>query len=134
MLVESIMTTKVVTVEMDDTLQKIREIFDSQLFHHLLVVEKYELVGIISDRDLLKHISPFANTNSETERDVGTLKKRVHQIMTRNPVTVTKETTVEDATRLLLEKGFQCLPVMNATKSVDGIVTWRDLLRTYIQA
>ena len=54
MRIKDIMSTKVVTVEFDDTLASVKEIFDTLKFHHLLVVEKNELFGVVSDRDLLK--------------------------------------------------------------------------------
>lgn len=82
------MTRKVVTVEMDDTLLTIRMIFQHVKFHHLVVVENRKLVGIISDRDVLREVSSFIGKRIETTRDLDTLKKRAHQIMTRNPVAV----------------------------------------------
>ena len=57
--VETIMTQDVVTVDMDDPLYLIQRIFQREGFHHLLVVEEDQLVGVISDRDLLPAISPY---------------------------------------------------------------------------
>ncbi len=88
MTVETIMSPKIVTVEMDETLERIREIFEQHRFHHLLVISGHRLMGVISDRDLLKSISPFVDTLSETSRDSATLQKRAHQIMSRKPISV----------------------------------------------
>lgn len=90
------------------------------------------LFGIISDRDLLKAVSPNIGTLSETDRDRATLNKRAHQIMSRNLITVTADTTVEVGARLLLEHRVSCLPVVAADGALEGIVTWRDLLRAYL--
>jgi acetoin utilization protein AcuB len=58
-----IMSTRVVTVEFDDSLATVKEIFDSLRFHHLLVVgSDRKLCGVISDRDLLRAISPYVGT------------------------------------------------------------------------
>jgi acetoin utilization protein AcuB len=57
-----IMTADMVTVEMDDTLHAVREIFDNTCFHHLLVVNDRRLLGVIFDRDLLKALSPHLGT------------------------------------------------------------------------
>ncbi len=57
MNVASIMTRNVVTVEMDYSIQIIRDIFKNFEFHHLLVLENQKLVGVISDRDYLSAIS-----------------------------------------------------------------------------
>ncbi|UCC97030.1 MAG: CBS domain-containing protein [Phycisphaerales bacterium] len=125
------MTRKVVTVEMDDTLGTLWEIFRNVKFHHLLVVEDGELRGVISDRDLLKASSPFVNTFAEQKRDLTLLKKRAHQIMSRKPITIGKEATSEEASQLMLRSSISCLPVISAEGSIDGIITWRDLLTAY---
>ncbi len=130
--VEAIMSTHVVTVTMDDSLATIRRLFQEHQFHHLLVVERGELVGIISDRDLLKAISPNIGTLSETDRDRATLNKRAHHIMTRKPVTVQTTTPIETAAALMLEKNVSCLPVTSGNQGLEGILTWRDILRALI--
>jgi acetoin utilization protein AcuB len=108
MNLRSIMTTRVVTVELDDALETVKKIFDSVKFHHLLVVEAGRLCGVISDRDLLRALSPYVGTRSETARDAATLQKRVHQIMTRRPVTLPPEAMVADAVKLFLEHHVSC--------------------------
>ena len=62
MRVEEIMSRRVVTVELDDTLETVKDIFDHVRFHHLLVVEHGKLFGLLSDRDLLKALSPNIGT------------------------------------------------------------------------
>ncbi|MBV6471468.1 MAG: Inosine-5'-monophosphate dehydrogenase [Nitrospirae bacterium] len=131
--VQAIMSRRLVTVAMDDSLARARELFNEFHFHHLLVVEGRELVGIISDRDLLKAVSPYVGTMSETDRDRATLQKRVHQIMSRTLVTVTLHTSVMAASQLLLENRVSCLPVLTTAGHLEGIVTWRDLLREYLR-
>jgi acetoin utilization protein AcuB len=132
MRVESIMTKDVFTVRMDDTIGTIREILSHAKFHHLLVVDDHRLVGILSDRDIFKNISPFLDTLSEKRRDVSLLNRKVHQFMTHRPVTVTKATSVKEAAGLLLRHNISCLPVVSSRGEVQGVVTWRDILRTYI--
>ncbi len=134
MTVGSIMSGKVVTVGMDDSLETVRVLFEQARFHHLLVVgEKRRLLGVISDRDLLKAVSPFVDTLSEMTRDRATLEKRVHQIMSRKPITVSRETSIADAAALLLEEGVSCLPVTSPEGEVEGIVTWKDLLSAFFK-
>jgi len=130
--VEQIMTTHVVTVDMDVTLKDIREIFEHASFHHILVTENKKLVGIISDRDLLKTISPYANTPSERTRDAATLKKRAHQIMTRRPITIAVDGSILEAIRSFVDQKISCLPVLNHDGSVAGILTWRDVLKAIV--
>ncbi len=131
MRLDPIMTKRVVTVGMDDTLATLWEIFHREKFHHLLVVEDDELRGIISDRDLLKASSPFINTLAEQKRDLMILRKRAHQIMTRKPITIPKEASWEDASRLMLRENISCLPVVSPNGQIEGILTRTDLLRSY---
>lgn len=132
MRLEEIMTTDVVTISMDDRLKKVQETFDAHKFHHLLVVEDDELVGIVSDRDLLKQLSPFIATKSERFQDLSTLDKRVHQIMTRKPITAIKENTVRDAAELFVEENISCLPILSVEDEIIGLVTWKDILKKLI--
>ncbi len=82
------MTRRVVTVEMDDPLQIIREIFENVNFHHILIVDVQKLAGVISDHDLLRALSPFLDTPSERACDTDTLNRKVHQIMSKGIITV----------------------------------------------
>ncbi|MEE8432115.1 MAG: CBS domain-containing protein [Candidatus Desulfatibia sp.] len=129
MIVNEIMTTKVITIEMDDTLGQIQKIFEKHKFHHLLIVDDGELIGIISDRDVLKEISPYVNTISEDSRARQTLKKKAHQIMSRKPITVEPDTLVDDAASIMLKKNISCLPVVSPSGNIDGILSWKDILK-----
>jgi acetoin utilization protein AcuB len=129
MAIEHIMSRQVVTVQLDDNLKQVRDLFAAFRFHHLLVLEHGKLVGIISDRDLLANLSPFIGKLQEKPIDLASLQKHVHQIMSRHVVTVTPSTSLQDAAKLMLDRGISCLPVVNAEEHVVGIVTWRDLLR-----
>ncbi len=131
MTLGEIMTARVVTVEFDDSLATVKEIFDSLHFHHLLVIgSDKKLCGVISDRDLLRAISPYVGTPSETARDSATLKKRAHQIMTRSPLALQAEASLEDAIQLLLEHRVSCIPIVDEGFRAVGIVSWRDILRS----
>ena len=132
MKLEEIMTTDVVTVGMDEKLKKVQEIFERHKFHHILIVDNNELVGIVSDRDLLKQLSPFLATKAERSRDAFTQDKRMHQIMTRHPITATRETTIKEAAQMFVEKNISCLPVLSSEKEIIGLVTWKDILRKLI--
>ena len=129
MIVNEIMTTKVITIEMDATLGQIQKIFEKHKFHHLLIVEDGELIGIISDRDVLKEISPHINTLSEDSRDRQTLKKKAHQIMSRKLITVEPDTLVDDAASIMFKKNISCLPVVSPSGNIDGILSWKDILK-----
>ena len=133
MKIDSIMTKEVVTVNIDTTLMQILKIFENKKFHHLLVVDGNELFGVISDRDVLKALSPFLHTLAEQVRDLLTLKKKAHQIMSRNPITISKEASSEDAVRIMMQENISCLPVITKDGKIEGIITWKDLVSEYSQ-
>lgn len=135
MSIEKIMSKSVVTVSMDDTLETIREIFAHVRFHHVLVLdEEDKLIGVISDRDLLKAVSPFTNTLSEQPRDTATLRKRAHQVMTRKPIAIRMDNSPLEAMRLFVDKKISCLPVIDENNSVVGILSWRDIFKAIFQS
>ncbi len=129
-----IMTLRVVTIEMDDSLEVVRDIFKKVRFHHLLVVDNNRLVGIISDRDMLKAVSPFVGTISETTRDRATLNKRVHQIMSHDPVTVRASCPLQEAIQLMLAQGISCLPVTTSDGEILGLLTWKEVFRAFLDS
>ncbi|XQM37523.1 CBS domain-containing protein [Cupriavidus sp. H19C3] len=131
--VESIMSRRLATVGFDDTLSTVKEIFDEAGFHHLLVVEDGKLRGVVSDRDLLRAMSPFIGSNVENARDLATLNKRVHQIMSRQPLTLGPEATIADAMTLFLAHNISCIPVVTPAFEPVGIVSWRDILRALLE-
>ena len=128
MLIKEIMTTRVATVSMDDRLGVIKEIFEQAHFRHLLVLEEEVLVGVISDRDLLRAISPYLDTDAEMNRDTETLNRRAHQIMSRQPITISPDSSLPAAAAIMLEQHVSCLPVLE-NGALVGIVSWKDLLR-----
>jgi len=118
---------------LDDTVAVLQELFERHKFHHLLVVQHGELYGVISDRDLLKNLSPFVGQAlSERPQDRALLHRRAHQIMTRHPVTVPSSMPLETAARVMLEHQVSCLPVRDEHGRPIGIVTVHDLLRAVV--
>jgi acetoin utilization protein AcuB len=131
--VGSIMTTRVVSVEMDDRLDVVKKIFDTLKFHHLLVLDTGgKLKGVVSDRDLLKALSPYVGSATENARDIATLNKRVHQIMSRNLITVHPDASIPEAIKLFLEQRISCIPVIDEGLKPVGILSWRDILKTLL--
>ncbi len=130
MTVERIMSKTIITVDVYDSLRKVKIIFDDSRFHHLLVVEAGRLFGVISDRDLLKALSPSVGTVAETAWDVSILNKRAHLIMTRKPVTLGPNAGIYDAIEIFNNHDISCIPVVDNEHKPVGIISWRDILKT----
>ena len=129
MSVANIMSKRVVSVYMDDSLQSLRELFTATGFHHLVVVHDNKLQGIISDRDLLKAVSPFVDTISERMADRATLDKRAHQIMTREVITMSPDSSIFTAIELFNNNKISCIPIVDEKSQPVGMVSWRDVMR-----
>jgi acetoin utilization protein AcuB len=114
---------------MDDPMLTAKRLFDREHCHHAIVLERNRVFGVVSDRDILKVVSPFAgNAMMERSQDLNTLKKRIHQIMSRELVTIGPDETVATAAGKMLRERVSCLPVVDDTRSLLGIVTIRDFL------
>jgi len=130
MTLADIMHRPVVTIDMDSTLERVRDIFDEQCFHHLIVEDAGRIVGVVSDRDLLRHLSPFVGAAwAERRQDTQTLARKVHQIMHRDVITAAPETTAGDAARTMMSQNISCLPVVDDAGALRGIITVHDLLK-----
>ncbi len=135
LVIKDIMTQPVEIIFMDDTVEFIRDLFEANRYHHLVVKgDSGECAGVISDRDLLKNISPFLGKPSERSADLSCLKRRAHQIMTRQLVAVREHTSLRAAMRVMLDHRISCLPVVDANKHCIGIVTLRDVVRWAVGA
>lgn len=131
MTVATIMSKALVTVDVYDSLRKVKKIFDDSEFHHLLVVEEGRLFGVIEDRDLLKALSPSVGTVTETAGDQATLNKKAHLIMTRKPITVKAQARIYDAIEIFNQHhDLSCIPVVDDEYKPVGIISWRDILKT----
>jgi len=120
--VAEVMTAKVTTLLPTNTLNDAIAMMANNTFRHFIVVEPDStLAGVVSDRDLLRamnHRRDWAET-------------KVGDFMTRDVVTVRKETHLSDAVEEILSRRINCLPVVDEKNRVCGIVTSTDLLRVY---
>jgi CBS domain-containing protein len=112
------MTQKLVTVSPDDIVAKAKALMDSHNFGHVPVVEDGKLVGIRSNNDTRWH---------------GHLTAAVAEAMTPDPVTVTSETTIDEAARLMLRRKINAVLVVDSGAPV-GIITTSDILKLFLEA
>jgi CBS domain-containing protein len=126
--VSSIMSKRLVTVEVDARLPKIRQIFEEYGFHHIPVLEFSKLVGIISRADFyrISHTLSFTLDGKErvdSDDHIFTAK----EIMTEYPMQLDPDDTVGLAADIFLANRFHALPVVESGDLV-GIVTSHDLI------
>ncbi len=127
--VSSIMTEFTLTINPEDELNTIQQIFKNYSFHHLPVVDKdHQVVGIISKTDL--HLFFKQLTKDSSGRAYSTLTIRntkAKDLMTGDPMVIDPEDTVGLAADIFMANTIHALPVVEDHKLV-GIVTSHDLL------
>jgi len=132
MLVEKRMKRDPVTVAPDDSFRHAMILIRQKGIRHLPVVEEGQLVGIVTDRDI-RQASPSPATSLEIHELHYLLEKvRIHEIMTRKVYTVTPDTPIEEAARLMLTHKIGGLPVLKE-RTLVGIITETDILRAFME-
>jgi CBS domain-containing protein len=120
--VGDVMTRKTVTLSPHHGFAEAVSLMADRHFRHILVVDTGgQILGVISDRDILRTL---ARTSAWQTKDVS-------QVMTRDPVTVKRETPLSIAVAKIVAKRINCLPVLDDEGKVCGIVTSTDLLKAY---
>ncbi|MCC8190310.1 MAG: CBS domain-containing protein [Planctomycetes bacterium] len=128
-----IMSGRVAVLSFDDSLLTVQGIFERVRFHHLPVVdEDGRILGIISDRDFLRMVSPFLGTINEQNRDKEIMAKKAGMIMTRNPACTSMDAPIIDVVQTMNRLKISCLPVVDKDDwTLLGIVTWKDVVRAF---
>jgi CBS domain-containing protein len=117
--VADLMVKNVLTVEPSDTIgEAAGKMHDANVGAVVVVEDMVRIVGIVTERDLLRAMSERARPS----------EARVRQWMTPNPVTVSPDTTVEDAAEIMFNHNFRHLPVVKDGRAL-GIVSLRLLSR-----
>ncbi len=120
MLVQDIMTSPVVAISPDMSLQEAYQTMQKKGIRHLPVLDGEKLVGVITDRDLRLATSALAPTPFLPGAKVAA-------VMCKTPFTADPADPVEDAARTMREKKIGCRPVTDNDRLV-GIITGLDLL------
>ena len=116
--VSDLMSTALLTVTPDETIGRADLEMKLAGIRHFPVVDKRNhLVGVLSDRDLLRAFG-----------DADVTRVKVADVMTVNVETVTEETAAIDAVTTMIEHKFGCLPVVGEAGQLVGLVTETDFL------
>jgi acetoin utilization protein AcuB len=127
------MTERPITVSEDASVDKALELMDSENVRRLPVVDRHgRMVGIVSELDLLK-VSPSPATSLSIYEIPYLLSKiKMRDIMAKEVITVTEDTPLEEAARIMSDNKIGGLPVMRDNKLV-GIITETDLFKVFLE-
>ncbi len=133
MKVRELMSTDLVTLTEDETLADAERCMRRGRIRHLPVVRDSKLVGLVTHRDLLAaSFSVFAEIDPDEQRRVFSTIP-VKDIMHRRITVVAPDRPVSEVARVLLKNKYGCLPVVDETRRLLGLVTEADFLRLTVR-
>ena len=106
-----------ITVAPEDTLGEVAERMSAQNVGAVVVKDFGRLIGILTERDMLRAMAARVHTSAA----------RVRQWMTENPITASPDTTFDEGSKIMLDKGFRHLPVVDG-ETILGIVSLRRIM------
>ena len=133
MLVGERMSKPVITVRPEMPMPEALDLMRKEHIRRLPVVNKHgELVGIVTEADLLKASPSEATSLSIYEVTYLLSKLTIDRIMTKKVITTTEDTPLEEAARIMADNKFGGLPVMRG-KELVGIITETSLFRIFLE-
>ena len=133
MLVQERMSREPVTITSDVSVTDALRLMRERKVRRLPVLDSHgKLVGIVSDQDLLYASPSPVSSLSVWEMNYLLARLKVEEVMTRKVITVTEDTPLEEAARIMADNKIGGLPVMREDKLV-GIVTETDLFKAFLE-
>ena len=133
MIIERRMTKNPVTINPEASVVEASELMKKEKVHRLPVLDRDKnLIGVISEKDIRFATPSPASSLSIHEMAYLLSKLTVRKLMTKNPVTINRTTTVEEAARLMVDQDLSCLPVVEDGKLV-GIVSKSDMFKILLE-
>ena len=131
MLVRNWMSSNVITIDSKDSLEKANRLMRENKIRCLPVLNQNNLVGIFTDRDL-KKASASGASGLEVHELIYLLNKiKISEVMTRNPITVQPDNTVDEVAQILVLYKISSVPVVEAGDLI-GIITQSDIFKVYM--
>ena len=122
MLVKEYMTANPIILNPDEDVTKAFNLLLEKRVRQAPVVDKGELVGIVSDRDLRMAMVQNLKINKLT----------VGFVMTKDPVTITEDCKMSDASKILGIGKFNAIPVIEETGKLKGIISTTDIIKCFL--
>lgn len=132
MFVANRMTKNPITVEPTTPVNEAAKLMKRRNIRRLPVVEKGSLVGIISDRDIMRVAPSPATTLSKFEIMSLLDKITVAEIMAKDVVSLPDTATIEEAALVMYNEKLSGLPIVSSMGAVVGIITETDVFKTFV--
>ena len=132
MLVGERMSRPVISVLPDTSINDVLAMFKKEHIRRAPVIKDGKLVGIVSERDLLNAAPSSATTLSIWEMNYLVSKVKIKQVMSKKVITVSRDTPIEEAARIMADKKIGGLPVIDSDRVV-GMITETDLFKVFLE-
>lgn len=132
MFVGERMSRPVITVTPDTPINDALALFKKEHIRRAPVMKDGKLVGIVSEKDLLNASPSTATTLSVWEMNYLISKVKIKNVMTKKVVTVSRDTPIEEAARIMADKKIGGLPVVDGERVV-GMITETDLFKVFLE-
>lgn len=131
--IREIMKTRVVTIGASDRLSTVEDIMTLGGVRHMPVMSLGRLVGVVSERDLLRASISHLDAAAREDRRVFLNAIEIEAVMSAPPVVVGPGADVTEAAELMANHKIGCLPVVDSAGDLVGLVTETDLLRAMVE-
>jgi acetoin utilization protein AcuB len=132
MFVGERMSRPVITISPDAPINDVLAMFRKEHIRRAPVIKNGKLVGIVTENDLI-HASPSSLTTlSVWEMHYLISKIKIKDIMTKKVLTISRDTPIEEAARIMADKSLGGLPVTDG-KKVVGMITETDLFKVFLE-
>jgi acetoin utilization protein AcuB len=132
MLVMDWMSKPAITVDQNDSLINAMDVLKQNDIMMLPVMKGNELVGIVSDRDIKKSFASSVSPLEVHELFYLMARVKVKDIMSRNPIVVPIDYTIEETAEVLLIHKISGVPVLDDKDGLVGVITQRDIFKALI--
>lgn len=127
--ISTIMTSNVVTLDVNDSLTKAEELFKSNNIRHIPVVSGSKIIGMLSYSDILRVGVPDEDTESNNVVSLVYDMYTLDQVMTKNVKTLYYNDYVKSAALIFSESDFRALPIVDEDMNLVGILSSTDLIK-----
>ncbi len=133
MYVNDKMTKDVVVVDPYQTISEVLDLMNNHKIHRVPVIDGEKLVGLITEGVVLKNTPSNASTLSMHEMNYLLSKTKIKDIMIKSVITISPDALLEEAADCMEKNDIGCLPVVDESKHLLGILTTNDILKSFAQ-
>jgi CBS domain-containing protein len=127
--ISHIMTTEIIAANPTNRFSQVFQFFSEKEINHMPVVENGKLLGIISNKDMMKYVYKYIIVQKRSDIAALDAEVKLDDIMTKNIVTAHEDITLAEVKDLFAKAHFNCLPIVNGEDKLVGIVTPKDLMK-----